>query len=205
MSIRPLPSREVGTPERSAHTVPSVSRWKRAEENSHRRNDPPRSTPHQEQGGLRRPCPLGTRLPPCSQMSGRMSWSGGARLLPLLAGALDGRRRAACLLKLLHVPHGLLEVLVHRGRKRRACLREAAVLELGLRHCGVMRDLAGVAENLPLREPQEIIELRDPVGHVHGPAVHRLQFGEFEVGVDDAVERLELLGDAASASCSARS
>ena len=59
-------------------------------------------------------------------------------------------------------------------------------------------DPARVGQDLPLAQAQEVVQLGDPVAHVHRPAVQGLQLGEFQVGGDDPVEGVELLGGAGS-------
>ena len=49
-------------------------------------------------------------------------------------------------------------------------------------------------EDLPPAHPQKVLQLRNPVPHVHGLAVQGLNLGEFEIGIDDAIQRLKLLG-----------
>jgi hypothetical protein len=68
---------------------------------------------------------------------------------------------------------------------------EALVFELGLGDGLVMRDLARMVQDLPLRKPQEVVELDDPVGHVHRLASHCLQLSELQVEVYDAVQHIE--------------
>ena len=77
---------------------------------------------------------------------------------------------------------------------RRSVARYLAYSALGLELGCLVRNLAGVIQDLPIGESQEVVQLRDPIGHVHGFPVPRLKFGKFQVGVDDPVERLEFLG-----------
>ena len=55
-----------------------------------------------------------------------------------------------------------------------------------------MRNLAGVRENVPLAEAKEIVELLNPVAHVHAFAGPGLELGEIEVLVDDEIEQGDL-------------
>lgn len=54
------------------------------------------------------------------------------------------------------------------------------------------RDGAGVIEQLAPRRLEELVELVDPVAHRHRLALQRLQLGELDVEVHDAVEHLQL-------------
>ena len=49
-----------------------------------------------------------------------------------------------------------------------------------------------MAEQLPSAQFEKIIELYDPVLHIHRFTVEGLEFGKFDVGVDNAVEGVEL-------------
>lgn len=46
-----------------------------------------------------------------------------------------------------------------------------------------MRDLAGAHEDVALAQPHKVIKLRDPILHIHQPAIERLEFGKVEVSV----------------------
>jgi hypothetical protein len=69
-----------------------------------------------------------------------------------------------------------------------------------LRH--LVRDLAGMGQDLPVVDVQKGVELGDPVAHVHRDAAHRLALGEDQVLLDQVVQGRQLvfgqivLGDA---------
>ena len=60
-----------------------------------------------------------------------------------------------------------------------------------------VRDRARVREYVALAQSEEILELGDPVGHVHRPPVQRLNLGEAKLGLQEHVlvnERWRLPG-----------
>jgi hypothetical protein len=50
-----------------------------------------------------------------------------------------------------------------------------------------MRHFACVGKDVVFGQTQEIIQLGNPVPHMHGFAIARLEFGEFQVSGDDPV------------------
>ena len=111
-----------------------------------------------------------------------------SRLLarPLLLGVASS--------ELLDLADGLLEVLLDGRRQRARAAANRSYSSSAFATASLVGDLAGVREDLALGEPQEVVELGDPVGHVHRLAVQGLQLGELQVGRDDPVQRLDLLG-----------
>jgi len=66
----------------------------------------------------------------------------------------------------------------------------SVLLILGKLGLGVLlgkgvRDFARADQNVAFTEAKEIIQLGDPLPHVHGPVTARLQLGKVQVGRDD--------------------
>jgi hypothetical protein len=59
---------------------------------------------------------------------------------------------------------------------------------------GPVRDPAGVGKDVPLGQPEAVVQLGDPVGRVHRSPVEGLHFGELEVRGPDLVGAVEFLG-----------
>ena len=57
----------------------------------------------------------------------------------------------------------------------------------------LVRNLARVLEDVPPAQPQEVIQLGQPVAHIHGLPVERLHLGQFQIGHHDAVQGVEFL------------
>jgi hypothetical protein len=73
-------------------------------------------------------------------------------------------------------------VLLDGARECGTFAGEPVVLELRLRRRLLVRDAARVPQDLALAELEEVVELGDPVRHVHRLPVEGLQLGELEVG-----------------------
>src|SRR5690606_30601632 len=93
----------------------------------------------------------------------------GPRLWLLLA--VSQGASGSLLLEPLVVVTRVFEVLLDRRGHFPASAREALVPELGLRDRVVVRDIARVGEDVAVRQAKEVVELADPVRHVHRLAV----------------------------------
>ncbi len=55
-----------------------------------------------------------------------------------------------------------------------------------------MTDLPSVRQNFPAADPQEVIQLADPIVHVHGFSIEGLQFGKIQIHGDNPIQRIQL-------------
>ena len=62
---------------------------------------------------------------------------------------------------------------------------ESLELQFRFVHGLLVGNLPGVLEDVPSTEAQEVVQLGQPVPHIHGLAVERLDLGEFQIGHDD--------------------
>ena len=95
------------------------------------------------------------------------------------------------LLDLLEFIDRPLKMLINRLWERILNLMEFLEFGLCFENCILVSNLARVREYVTLGKTKEIIQLGNPVGHVHRLAIHRLQLGEVEISRDDQVESLD--------------
>lgn len=124
--------------------------------------------------------------PPCSTSETSMKWGSGllsshrhlgsipAQLVARLDQAIEVRGRGYSLETALL---GVVTFELHFGMGSGQCLTHRS----------------GVSQDVALVELQEAVELRDPVGHRHRPALARLLLGVVEIHHHDALERAQLL------------
>jgi len=98
------------------------------------------------------------------------------RVRSLLCGSLANALRF-CGAQFLDLLHGLVEIADGLGGLDLA----AVVLVLGKLGVGVLlgesvRDFARTGQNVAFTQPQEIIQLGDPIPHMHGAMTAGLQF-----------------------------
>lgn len=68
------------------------------------------------------------------------------------------------------------------------------VFGFGLEAGVFLGDFSGVGMDFAVGDFEEVVELGDPVFHVHGAAAAGLELGEVQVDTYDAVQGVELLG-----------
>ena len=76
--------------------------------------------------------------------------------------------------------HRFVEVLFHWRWLGKLKGTELLELQFRLPQCFLVGNSSGVSEDVSLAQAQEIIQLRDPVAHIHWLAIQRLQFGKFK-------------------------